>query len=125
VAAAKTVLVVSIDREYHDLYATALSLIGYRVLRTTDAQDALALVLAKRPQLVILQYPVRLGESTLTASIRAVPELARTRILNITPRNLPEALARALVEGVDVNLVMPVAPNRLLEEVKALIGAPG
>ena len=124
-AAAKTVLVVSIDREYHDLYATALSLIGYRVLRTTDAQDALALVLAKRPQLVILQYPVRLGESTLTASIRAVPELARTRILNITPRNLPEALARALVEGVDVNLVMPVAPNRLLEEVKALIGAPG
>lgn len=122
---AKTVLVVSVDREYHDIYATALSLVGYSVLRTTDGEDALALVIAKRPHLVILQHPVRLGESTLTASIRARPEVARTRILNITPRNVPDGLARALVEGVDVNLVMPVAPRSLLEEVRALIGSPG
>ena len=67
----KTVLVVSYDREYHDLFATALSLVGYRVLRTTDGQDALGIILSKRPSLVILQYPVKVGESTLTASIRA------------------------------------------------------
>jgi DNA-binding response OmpR family regulator len=121
----KTVLVVSYDREYHDLFATALSLVGYRVLRTTDGQDALGLVLSKRPSLVILQYPVHVGDITLTASIRASPAIARTPILNITPRNVPDTLAHALVEGVDANLIMPVAPARLIAEVKTLIGAPG
>ena len=65
----KTVLVVSYDREYHDLFATALTLVGYGVLRTTDGQDALAIVLSRRPSLVILQYPVQVGDTTLTASI--------------------------------------------------------
>jgi DNA-binding response OmpR family regulator len=125
VAPAKKILVVSYDREYHDLFATALSLVGYDVLRTTDGHEALAIVLARRPSLVILQYPVQVGDTSLTASIRAAPEVARTRILNITPRNVPETLARALVEGVDANLVMPVPPGRLIAEVKGLIGEPG
>lgn len=124
-ARTKTVLVVSYDREYHDLFATALSLAGYGVMRTTDGQDALGIVLARRPNLVILQYPVTVGATTLTASIRGTPEVSHTRILNITPRNVPETLAHALVEGVDANLVMPVPPARLIAEVKSLIGAPG
>jgi len=124
VAARKSILVVSYDREYHDLFATALSLVGYDVLRTTDGDEALAIVLSRKPRLVILQYPVKVGNATLTATIRALPEVARTRILNITPRNVPETLAQAELEGVDANLIMPVPTGRLIAEVKSLIGDP-
>lgn len=121
----KTVMVVSADRAYHDLFATALALQGYRVLRATDGQDALALLLSERPALVLLQHPVRVGESTLTATIRATPEIARTPILSISPRAVSSEMAAAIVDGADINLVMPVPPLRLVQEVRRLIGGPG
>lgn len=121
----KTVVVVGADRAYHDLFATALSLQGYAVLRATDPEDALAVVMERRPSLVILQYPVRVGDRTLTARIREAPEVAETVILNITPRNVPSHLAAATAEGVDLNLLMPVPPIRLVQEVRRLIGSPG
>lgn len=96
---------------------------GWRVLEVDAPADVMHTVLSRSPRLVVTSYPAEVeGGQTVTALLRADERTAGLPILSVTSRAFPGDIARAAAAGVSASLVMPVAPTRVVEEVRRLLG---
>jgi CheY-like chemotaxis protein len=95
---------------------------GYEVRQCPRSSAALDVIRSTRPQLLILQFPVYVGEDvTLTSLVRSDPVLRDTPILNIAPNASDVLLAQANAAGVDRSLT-DAQPSKVLIVVRELIG---
>ena len=121
-----SILIVGQDWDTNQILERWLSHVGYTVLVVDEADSAPETARVTHPRLIITNYPARLSRGgTVVEAIRAIPELARTPVLNLTNRAMPQDLVAATAAGVDRSLPMPVALNVLADEIVGLIGPPG
>ena len=109
-----------------ELIVTRLSVAGYEVTYARDGHQAVASILANRPNAAILDVnmPVLDGFGVMKA-LRDNPSVsARMPIMVLTARNSPEDVQRAIQLGARDFLSKPFKDAHLLERVARLLRAP-
>jgi CheY-like chemotaxis protein len=116
------VLVVDDDPAIRRVVCALLDLEEYGLLEAADGLTALELVRLERPDLVILDLTMpRLDGLRACRALRSDPELAGTRVLLLTGRDLPDAWAAARDAGADAYIVKPFSSLALLDAVRRLV----
>ncbi len=98
---------------------------GYAVSSARDGAEALRLLEAQAPDLVLLDVMLPLIDGfEVCRRIRAMPALAPTRIMLVTARGREAEIARGLALGADAYLTKPFSTRELMDRVRALLAAP-
>lgn len=118
-------LILAVDDETHILHVVSLKLrnAGYDVITAEDGEEALALALERRPDLIItdFQMPFMTGLE-LCIQLKQQPATAQLPALMLTARGFnlgEEDMARTNIAAV---LSKPFSPREVLGRVHELIG---
>jgi DNA-binding response OmpR family regulator len=97
---------------------------GHHVLLARDGDEALALIRAERPALVLLDVmmPGKSGFEVCQA-VRAEPAIAATKILLLTAKGRDTDVAQGLGVGADGYMTKPFSTKELAARVRAMLGA--
>ena len=120
-----TIVIVGEEIIHHRL-ATLLGDHGHRVLEAADSGQALEIVRAEKPDLVLADILIgNTGGCQLVQSLRAEAGPARPRLVFLTAAYM-ETEARALARacGVSELVVKPAEPEALLELINAALSEP-
>lgn len=111
----KTVLIADDEPSMRLLVTATIASDQIEVLEAADGDEAWELIERHRPDLVLLdvQMPGQTGVE-LTRSIRANPDLSRTRIVILTSKAQATDVASGLAAGADLYLTKPFSPISLL-----------
>ena len=105
--------------------STMLRHSGYRVIEATTGAEALRLARTEKPALILMDVGLPdIDGWTATRTLKDDPDTQRIIILAFTAHALPADREHAMRAGCDGYLAKPVAPLRLVSEVRlALSGA--
>jgi DNA-binding response OmpR family regulator len=97
---------------------------GHQVLLARDGEEALALIRAERPALVLLDVmmPGRSGFEVCQA-VRADEALAGTKILLLTAKGRDTDVAQGLGVGADGYMTKPFSTKELAARVREMLAA--
>ena len=118
-----SVLVADDDRDIRDLISFKLQAAGYDVVTASDGDEALAQVIALRPDIAVLDVmmPGKSGTEVLRA-VREHAEVATTCIILLTAKAQEGDVAAGFALGADDYVVKPFSPRELLSRVQAVLG---
>ena len=115
----KTVLVVDDERQIAEIARDYLEHAGYAVLTAGDGRDALDIVRAKRPDLVVLDIGLpNLDGLTLARTLRREQD---TPIIMLTARVEESDRLAGLEVGADDYITKPFSPRELVARVRAVL----
>lgn len=98
---------------------------GYTVSTARDGAEALRLLQARAPDLVLLDVMLPLIDGfELCRRIRTMPALTATRIMMVTARGRDAEITRGLALGADAYLTKPFSTRELMDKVRALLATP-
>jgi len=120
-----TIVIVGEETTNHRL-VTLLGGHGHRVLEAADSEQALAIVRAEKPDLVLADILVgNMDGCQLAQSLRAQAGPARPRLVFLTAAYMEaDARALALACGVSELIVKPAEPEALLALIDAALSGP-
>ncbi len=117
-----TILVVEDEPAIQELISCNLELAGHRALRAQSAEQALAIVRAELPDLIVLDWMLPgMSGIELTRRLRADDRTHTVPVIMLTARaEEPDKLA-GLETGADDYLTKPFSPRELNARVKAVL----
>ncbi len=111
-----TVLVVDDHQDNADLLSELLRSAGYRVTCAHAAREALDLATREPTDAVILDIGLPdIDGYELAARLRAMPSMARARLIALTGYGQANDVARSVAAGIDMHLVKPASREALFE----------
>lgn len=116
------ILIVEDEAAIQELIAVNLEGAGHRALRAADSEQALAIIRASLPDLVLLDWMLP-GQSGLTVA-RQLRSDARTRgipIIMLTAKSAEQDKILGLEAGADDYITKPFSPRELLARIKAVM----
>jgi DNA-binding response OmpR family regulator len=113
------ILVVDDDRDLLGILAFAFRRAGYLVLEAGDGEQALRLIHAERPDLVVLD--VNLPRLSGFEVCQRVRQTSNVPILMLTVRSEESDVVHGLDLGADDYMAKPFSPQTLLARVRALL----
>jgi DNA-binding response OmpR family regulator len=113
------VLLVDDDDELRAVLGFALRHGGWLPLEARDGGEALRLLAAEEPSLVVLD--LNLGREDGLDLLPRIRERSRVPVLVLSVRSGEEDVVRALDLGADDHLAKPFSPRTLLARVRALV----
>jgi CheY-like chemotaxis protein len=117
------VLVVDDDHDSAESLALLLRLWGYETLEAYDGPSALALVVARQPDVILLDIGLPgLDGYEVARRLRQLPGTRDALIWALTGHGGEEDRQRALAAGCDRHLVKPFPPEVLKEMLEVLKG---
>jgi chemosensory pili system protein ChpA (sensor histidine kinase/response regulator) len=118
-----TVLIVEDDTDLLRFAEVALGMDGYAVQVATDGEQAMAMVRARRPDLVVLDLRLPLADGWQVLSFLQSDAVQPTvPVVVLTATAGPRERDRALAAGVADYLVKPVSADKLLDAVARALG---
>jgi DNA-binding response OmpR family regulator len=118
------VLIADDDPDIQALVAFRLERAGCRVLRAADGEAALALALAKTPDLAVVDWSMpKLDGLELTRRLRANADTADMPVLLLTARAQEQDVATGLQAGATAYIKKPFSGQELTEHVQSLLRA--
>ena len=120
---APTVLVVDDNLQNREVAEGNLIGAGYAVIQAEGGAEALALLTARRPDLVLLDVlmPGMDGYETCRR-LRAMPALAHVPVVFLTARKSSADVRAGLEAGGDDFIVKPFDPDKLIERIEYWTG---
>lgn len=124
--AERAVLLVEDNLHNRRIFSGILTHFGFEVREATDGEEALEMVQADPPDLILmdLSLPVMDGWEA-TRRIKAIPELQHIPILALTAHAMSGDRERCLEAGCDDYATKPVERGALLRKCRALIASAG
>jgi len=120
----ETVLIVDDDQRLCKMLQRTLIYEGFDVTTATDGQEALRVVYARRPDVIVLDWMLpHLDGLDVLQALRA--DQNETPVLMLTARDAIEDRVEGLEGGADDYLVKPFAPAELVARVRALLRRTG
>ncbi len=117
----RRVLVVDDNEDARELLAVMLEQAGYETSTAEDGPSALETAAANSPNIVILDIGLPgMSGYEVAASLRRIPNLAKTAIIALSGWGSPEDKRRALDAGFDVHLTKPVFAEELGRALQSL-----
>jgi class 3 adenylate cyclase/CheY-like chemotaxis protein len=105
-----------------DIFRTRLAAHGYEVLTATDGQEALAVALEMRPDLILLDVMMpKIDGTDVCRRLKADSSLSFMPIVMITAKTATEDIVTALEAGADEYLTKPVDHGALVARVKSML----
>jgi adenylate cyclase len=105
-----------------EIFRTRLAAHGYEVLVAVDGEEALSLVRAHMPDLLLLDFMMpKMDGLDVCRHIRADPSLPFMPIIMITAKASTEDVVAALNAGADEYLTKPVDHGSLVARVKSML----
>ncbi|MDN6297097.1 MAG: phosphate regulon transcriptional regulator PhoB [Halomonas sp.] len=119
---AKTVLLVEDEAPIRDMIAVALEMADYRVLEAGNVQDAHAMVVDHRPDLVLLDWMLP-GASGIELARRLKRDTATAElpIIMLTAKSEEDNKIQGLEAGADDYITKPFSPRELVARLKAVL----
>lgn len=117
-----TILVVDDEHAIADMICTALEMAGYRCLRADNAQQAHALIIDEKPDLVLLDWMMP-GTSGLELArrLRRNELTARLPLIMLTAKSEEDNRIQGLDAGADDYITKPFSTRELAARVKAVL----
>jgi CheY-like chemotaxis protein len=116
---AATVLIVDDDAAHMDIATTILRHHGYQTLSAVDADQAMLLIMERRPQAVIMDVRLpRVDGWMMTRQIKDDARTASIPIIIFTASALPEDRERSAEAGAFCHLAKPCEPREIVEAVE-------
>jgi CheY-like chemotaxis protein len=121
----RSVLIVEDDPDLLRFAEVALGMDGYDVRVATDGEQAMALVRARRPDLVLLDLRLPLADGWQVLSfLQSDAVQPAVPVVVLTATAVPRERERALAAGVVAYLIKPVSADELLDAVARALGIP-
>lgn len=120
-----TVLVADDDQDIRELVELKLSSAGYDVLTVGDGQAALDALMARQPDVAVLDVmmPVMSGTDVLRALRQRTGDgLRETKVILLTAKAQEADVEIGFALGADDYVVKPFSPRELLSRVQAVLG---
>jgi DNA-binding response OmpR family regulator len=111
------------DPDIRELVAFRLERAGYEVIVAADGEEALRLIRAERPNLVILDHrmPGMTGIEVVR-ELRADAATAKIPAILLTASVQEESVTRGFDAGADDYIKKPFSPQELTARVQAILG---
>jgi two-component system, cell cycle response regulator DivK len=115
----KCILIVEDQEDNRTILRDLLGKAGYDIIEAVNGEDGVALALAKRPDLILMdiQLPVMDGYEA-TRRIKANAELKAIPVIAVTSYALSGDEAKARAAGCDAYVAKPFSPRQLLAKVR-------
>ena len=121
----RTVLLVEDDPDLLRFAEVALRLGGYEVRVATDGEQAMAMAVQERPDIVVLDLRLPLADGwQILSFIQVHPTLHTVPVVVLTATAGARERDRALAAGVADYLVKPVSVDKLLDAVVEALSVP-
>jgi CheY-like chemotaxis protein len=119
----KTVLIIEDQEDAAELFAEMMRVSGFRVLKTTNSAPALSMMMADKPDVVILDImmPETSGLDILRL-MRRDPELADVPVVVVSAKSMPADIKNGMEAGASTYLSKPVGFLELKEAVEKAMG---
>ncbi|MEN9938953.1 MAG: hypothetical protein RLZZ387_5532 [Chloroflexota bacterium] len=118
-----TVLLAQEEDALRQGVADELRRTGFHVIAADDVAGAIAAARAEQPAVIVLDvHLTEHDDVALLRRLRALPEVADSRVVALSALVLPGDRERCLAAGADVFLVKPIDRQRLAEHVRQLAG---
>ncbi len=120
------ILIVEDDISLRDVYSARLEAEGYTVTTASNGEEALAVAVKERPDLIILDVMMpRISGFDVLDIVRTTPEIAHTRVIMMTALSAPEDRERGEKLGVDQYLVKSqVTLEDVVATIKRILAGP-
>ncbi len=118
----KTVLIVDDEAPIREMIAVALEMADYDCLEAENAQQAHAMVIDKRPDLILLDWMMP-GTSgvELARRLKRDPVTAETPVIMLTAKGEEDNKVQGLEAGADDYITKPFSPRELVARLKAVL----
>lgn len=122
----QTILVVDDEFAIRDMLRMALEMDGFRCLEAENIQDAYALIVDERPDLVLLDWMLPGGSGVeLLRRLKRDVATEDIPVIMLTAKAAEDNLVQGLDVGADDYITKPFAPRELIARVKALLRRTG
>ena len=116
------ILVIEDNEDNMQLIAYLLRAHGFSPELAYSGAEGLALAVARRPQLILLDIRMPgMDGYEVAAAVRGHPELAATRVVAVTASAMVGDRERIVAAGFDGYIQKPIDPERFIAEVKRFL----
>jgi len=122
----RTVLVVDDEAAIRDMLRMALEIVDFRCLEAENIQDAHALVVDQRPDIVLLDWMLPGGSGIeLLRRLKRDDNTAELPVIMLTAKTAEDNVIQGLDVGADDYITKPFAPRELIARIRALLRRSG
>jgi DNA-binding response OmpR family regulator len=120
----KKILIADDERNIVTALEFLLQRNGYEVYIARNGEDALKLIEAQRPELVLLDVmmPVKSGYE-VCQRMRERADLRHIKIIMLTAKGRDVEMSKGLAIGADLYITKPFSTQELVAKIKGLLGA--
>ncbi len=121
------ILIVEDEISLRDVYAARLEAEGYQIVLAANGEEALAVAVKERPDLILLDVMMpKISGFDVLDIIRTTPEIAHTKVIMMTALSAPEDRERGEKLGVDRYLVKSqVVMEEMVKTIAEVLDQPG
>jgi two-component system phosphate regulon response regulator PhoB len=122
----KTILIVDDEAPIREMIAVALEMAGYECLEAANSQEALAIIVDRQPDLLLLDWMLPGGSGIELARRLKRDELtAEIPIIMLTAKGEEDNKIQGLEVGADDYITKPFSPRELVARLKAVLRRAG
>lgn len=120
--AGRTILIVDDEAAIRDMLRVALEMADYKVLEASNAQDAHAMIVDEKPDLVLLDWMMP-GTSgiELARKLKREEVTAEVPLIMLTAKGEEDNKIQGLEVGADDYITKPFSPRELVARLKAVL----
>lgn len=120
----KTVMIIEDEEDAAELFAEMMRISGFRVLKTSQSEPAIAMMTADRPDIVLLDIMMpEISGLDILRQMRRDPSLAGIPVVVVTAKGMPADIKNGMEAGASTYLTKPVGFQELKEAVERTLGA--
>jgi DNA-binding response OmpR family regulator len=120
----KTVFIIEDEEDAAELFAEMMRISGFRVLKTSKSEPAIAMMVADRPDIVLLDIMMpEVSGLDILRQMRRDPNLAGIPVIVVTAKGMPADIKNGMEAGASTYLTKPVGFQELKEAVERTLGA--
>jgi DNA-binding response OmpR family regulator len=124
--ATPTILIADDDDDVRDVIAFKLQVAGFRTLTADNGRSALAVAVAERPHMIILDVTMpQLDGLSVCYELHARPQTAQIPVLMISGNGRPGDVDLGFAVGADDYLPKPFSQHEMLQRVRWLLMSAG
>jgi len=122
----KTILIVDDEAPIREMIAVALEMAGYECLEAANSQEALAIIVDRQPDLLLLDWMLP-GSSGIELARRLKRDelTAEIPIIMLTAKGEEDNKIQGLEVGADDYITKPFSPRELVARLKAVLRRAG
>nr|HID59846.1 response regulator [Desulfobacterales bacterium] len=120
----KKILIVDDQKEVRDLVEVTLRVGDYQVFKAKSGEEALEIVKAEKPDLIIMDIMMPGGIDGLEATriLKGDPQTKDCRVIMLTAKGQEADKEKGFEAGADEYFVKPFSPLELIKKVEDILG---